>query len=221
MYVGLQGKGKTLSMVHYLEELRAKYPGIQIYTNFGYKYQTGEIKNLDDFLTLESEKGIVFAVDEVQLTFQARQYSKFPPEMIFVLTQNRKFRKHFVCTAQLFEHVDKVFRDLTNEIVDCSNITGRWFFNRCYHQMDYRRFIDPLDVSDKVPMTMWRKTFFATDRLYEMYNTSFVVKAFQNEVHASAGEGPAWAARPPAAAPREGSPAPQRFANVHRIRISS
>jgi len=139
MFVGLPGSGKTISMVEYLIRAKLKYPGIKIYTNFGFKYQDGEIRDIAQLKDINDENGVIFAVDEIQLSFQSRQYNSFPPEMIFLLTQNRKFKKHFVCTAQLFEHVDKVFRDLCNVVIDCRGYFGRAFFQRGYIPLDYEK----------------------------------------------------------------------------------
>jgi len=179
MFVGLPGTGKTISMVEYLLHLRYAYPGILIFTNFGFAFEDGAIENLDDFKDIKNERGVVFAVDEVQLSFQARKFNTFPSEMIYVLTQNRKFRKHFVCTAQLFEHVDKAFRDLTNIVVDCRALKKRWFFQKAYLGVEYTRGFDP--ESRKAPMLMWRHSFVCPDWLFDLYDTNKVVEAFTRE----------------------------------------
>lgn len=179
MYVGLPGTGKTVSMVEYLLQLRATYPKIRIYTNFGFAFQDGDIVSLDDFSSVNDENGVVFAVDELQLSFQARQFNKFPSEMIFLLTQNRKFKKHFVCTAQLFEHVDKVFRDLTNVVIQCKNWGSRWFFQRAYTTLDYRVKINP--DGEKQPFILWRYSFIANDFIFGAYDTYKIVQAFTAE----------------------------------------
>lgn len=179
MYVGLPGTGKTVSMVEYLLTLRATYPGIKIYTNFGFQYQDGDIVSLDDFQRYNDPNGVVFAVDELQLSFQARQFNKFPSEMIFLLTQNRKFKKHFVCTAQLFEHVDKVFRDLTNVVIQCKNWGARWFFQKAYTTLDYRVKINP--DGEKQPFILWCYSFIANDFIFNAYDTYKIVAAFTAE----------------------------------------
>jgi len=179
MFVGLPGTGKTISMVEYLLHLRYAYPGIKIYTNFGFALEDGAIENLDDFKNINDENGVVFAVDEVQLSFQARKFTTFPGEMIYVLTQNRKFRKHFVCTAQLFEHVDKTFRDLTNLVVDCRALKKRWFFQSAYLGVEYKRHYDP--DAKKAPVVMWRHSFVCPDWLFDYYDTNKVVEAFDRE----------------------------------------
>lgn len=182
MYVGLPGTGKTLSMVEYLNSLKRANPKIQIYSNFGYTYETAPIESLDDLYSYNSEDGIVFAVDEVQLSFQARKYEGFPSEMIFLLTQNRKFKKHFVCTAQLFEHVDKIFRDLTNIVVECRNFGSRLFFQRAFLSLDYRRTVnDLLSTKETAGFIMWSYFFVATDDIYNAYDTYKVVKSFNKE----------------------------------------
>lgn len=179
MYVGLPGTGKTVSMVEYLIKLRANFPDIKIYTNFGFKYEDGEINSLDDFSKINHSGGVVFAVDEVQLSFQSRKFNTFPAEMIFLLTQNRKFKKHFVCTAQLFEHVDKIFRDLTNEVVQCRNLGKRWFFQKAYITLDYKSKYNP--DSDKLPFVSWRYSFVANSFIFNAFDTFKIVESFQKE----------------------------------------
>jgi len=179
MYVGLPGTGKTVSMVEYLIKLRANFPDIKIFTNFGFKYEDGEINSLDDFSKINNPGGVVFAVDEVQLSFQSRKFNTFPAEMIFLLTQNRKFKKHFVCTAQLFEHVDKIFRDLTNEVVQCRNLGKRWFFQKAYITLDYKSKYNP--DSDNLPFVSWRYSFVANSFIFDAFDTFKIVESFERE----------------------------------------
>lgn len=179
MYVGLPGTGKTISMVEYLVRLRIDFPKIKIYTNFGFEYENGEIISLDDFSKINSPDGVVFAVDEVQLSFQSRKFNSFPSEMIFLLTQNRKFKKHFVCTAQSFDHVDKIFRDLTNVVVQCKNWGSRWFFQKAYTTLDYKTKYNP--DSEKLPFVSWRHSFIATNFIFESYDTYKIVASFERE----------------------------------------
>lgn len=181
MYVGLPGSGKTISMVEYLNTCKRIYPGIKIFSNFGYKYEDAPIHKMEEFVKLDSKQGVIFAVDEVQLSFQSRSFNNFPPEMIFLLTQNRKYRKHFVCTAQLFEHVDKIFRDLTNEVVDCRGWFDLYFTQKAYTGIEYRRqllptFLEP--EKKKRTMTLWNHSFVANQELFDCYDTLRIVQHF-------------------------------------------
>lgn len=173
-------------MVEYLIRLRLIYPKIKIYTNFGFKYEDGEIENLDDFQLYNNPDGVVFAVDELQLSFQSRKFNAFPSEMIFLLTQNRKFKKHFVCTAQMFEHVDKIFRDLTNTVVQCKNWGSRWFFQRAYTTLDYKTKYNP--ESEKQPFISWKYSFVAPDSVFDAYDTYKIVESFNREKKADKAE---------------------------------
>lgn len=179
MFVGLPGTGKTISMVEYLYRMKLKYPKIKIFTNFGFALQDGHLIDIDTFQYINSPHGIIFAVDEVQLSFQARQFNRFPSELIYVLTQNRKFKKQFVCTAQLFEHVDKVFRDLTNEVIDCTSYRGRYFRQKTYVANEYKKHYD-IDAK-KSPKIISKYSFVATDFIYNLYDTMKIVDAFQIE----------------------------------------
>jgi len=168
IYVGLPGTGKTLSMVEYLTRAKIEFPGVKIYTNFNFKGQDGFISSWRDLNKIENDKGVIFAIDEIQLTFNSRNWSEFPPEMTFLITQNRKLKKQLVCTAQSFSHVDKSFRDLTNNVVECRNIANRWFFNRAFETTDYTK---NFDTDRKFRSRAWRYNFIATNELYESYDT--------------------------------------------------
>jgi len=118
MYVGLPGSGKTISVVEYLNSIKKKYGDeVNIYTNFCYKYETAPISNWRDLINFPGPA--VFVLDEVQLTFNSRSWKDFPPEMVTLLTQNRKMRKQIITTSQAFERVDKVFRELVNYVIEC------------------------------------------------------------------------------------------------------
>lgn len=169
LYVGLPGRGKTLSIVEYLDRVRAQYKDeILIVTNFHYRDQDQELKGWRDLIK-EYDRPVVFALDEVQLTFGSREWSDFPREMVTMLTQNRKMRKQLVCSTQSFERVDKVFRELTQYVIECRCVMGRWVFQRAFETSDYMQGVDP--KVGKVRHRSWRYSFIATDEIREKYNT--------------------------------------------------
>lgn len=121
-FFGLPGSGKTMSMCYYLNEQRAKYKdNIYIITNFNYKYQDFAFNSYKDLLK-EYDKTVIFAWDEIQNEFNSRDFKNFPVEFLTLLTQNRKGNgKQIVYTAQSYDRVDKVIRELTHKFYYCKS----------------------------------------------------------------------------------------------------
>ena len=113
-YFGLPGYGKTMAMSWELMELRKKYQDdIYIFTNYGFKQEDRPFT--DWRMLLETyDKPAIFAWDEVQNEFNSRDFKNFPVELLTLLTQNRKGNgKRIYYTAQRYNRVDKVFRELS------------------------------------------------------------------------------------------------------------
>lgn len=167
MYVGLPGYGKTISVVEYLNRMRLRYPGLKIYTNFCYKYEDKPIRTWKDLIAYEGPA--IFVIDEVQLTFNSREWSNFPKEMVTMLTQNRKMRKQIITTSQSFERVDKVFRELCNYVVECRCIGGRWVFQKWFEVQDY--ILGGANDQVRHRHRSKRYNFVQTDKIRDSFDT--------------------------------------------------
>lgn len=181
LYIGLPGKGKTISIVERLERLRVRHPGIRIGTNFnwvGQDFPVNSWREVVDFTN--GEKGVVFALDEIQLTFNTRDWSSFPAEMVTLLTQNRKERKLILASAQSFDRVDKVFRELCNHVIRCNTLFGRWTFNRAFLTEEYQAFRSGYSMGRKA-ITSWRYNFIQTDWLRSRFDTLLRLQALSSD----------------------------------------
>lgn len=168
MYVGLPGSGKTISVVEYLNKIKKKFgDDVNIYTNFRYKNETAPIRTWRDLINYPGPA--VFVLDEVQLTFNSRSWKDFPPEMVTLLTQNRKMRKQILTTSQAFERVDKVFRELVNYVIECRSIGGRWVFQKWFEKEDFVLGNENDNVRHR--RRAKRYNFIATDDIYNSYDT--------------------------------------------------
>lgn len=178
-YFGLPGKGKTMGLVYQLSNLRRKYGNrIYIMTNFNYLDQDFEFNSWRDLLK-EYDRPLVCAWDEVQNEFNSRDFKNFPVDLLTLLTQNRKGNgKQILYTAQRWNRVDKVFRELTHYAIECNTIFGRWTRLRYYHWEDYeskqatpqvelRRLIRPLKTDG----------FIQTDELRNSYDSFKMLKS--------------------------------------------
>lgn len=170
LYVGLPGRGKTVSMVDYLYRMKKKWGSkIKIYTNFSFELEDGPITHWKDLINISHDVPIIFALDEVQLTFNSRNWKDFPSEMVTLLTQNRKMKKQLICSAQSFERVDKVFRELTHFVIECRTLAGRWTFQRAFETVEYMKGQE--SVKGRKRVRAWRYSFIQTDYLRSLYDT--------------------------------------------------
>ncbi|MEI9966980.1 MAG: hypothetical protein WDN67_05175 [Candidatus Moraniibacteriota bacterium] len=134
-----QGSGKTLSLVEKLELSRRKFPRAKIYTNFGYVNQHGAIEKWQDLITFDNgDEGVIFGLDEVHSIFDRKGWSKMPPEILELFSQNRKEAKQLLCTAQAFEDIVIDIRRRTHLIIECRMILNRWVLERAFYKSDYK-----------------------------------------------------------------------------------
>lgn len=172
-YFGLPGAGKTMAMVWTLEKYRKKYGNkIYIMTNFHYKNQDFHFTTWRDLLK-EYDKPLVVAWDEVQNEFNSRDFRNFPVELLTLLTQNRKGNgKQILYTAQRWNRVDKVFRELTHYAIECRTIFGRLTRLKYYHWMDYENLQATPIIDKKIKIKPIKfETFVQSDYLRDLYDS--------------------------------------------------
>ena len=125
-YTGLWASGKTLAMAE--ECLRLQAQGVAIATNFGFLTQDYSLETLDDWLLLiagqlsvpvADRPRIHFAIDEIGMLFNAREYASWPPALNVVFFQGRKFKVSLSYTVQDFALVDANIRRVTARVVKC------------------------------------------------------------------------------------------------------
>lgn len=123
IYEGRQGNGKTIAMIHDARDMQKEYPKAKCLSNLNY---TGQNEELDDWRKLVDYKngiyGIIAIMDETQNWFSSNQSKDFPPEMLQVITQNRKNRRVILGTAQNFYLLAKAIRSQTTEVRRCATI---------------------------------------------------------------------------------------------------
>lgn len=169
-YFGLPGAGKTMGLVWQLENYRRKYGDkILIMTNFYYKNQDLEFKTWKDLLK-QYNKPLVVGWDEVQNEFNSRDFQKFPVELLTILTQNRKGKGiQILYTAQRWNRVDKVFRELTHYAIECRTVFGRLTRLKYYHWMDYENLQATAIIDKKIKIKPIKvETFVQSDYLRNM-----------------------------------------------------
>lgn len=128
------GHGKTLSMTH-----RARL----IYDQFGddvrfiSNYDLKDIPyipliNFNQLVDLGEQeddyKGTIVLIDEVENVLSHRNFANFPLELLHTLTQQRKKKVYIMASSQRFFMVDKLFRSITTNVINCNKF---WRFQHC------------------------------------------------------------------------------------------
>lgn len=174
LYAGMQGDGKTVSMVEKLEEIRHKFPKVMICTNFGYQYEDEALTDWMQILELRNPDGIVFAIDEIQNEFNVYETRSFNENILRVVTQQRKQGIKIFATSQTFNRVAKPLREQTFEVIDCKTMLGRWTFQKCFDAVEYEHVISDPDKKQKLSRK-WRKNFVQTDYIRGLYDSYKVI----------------------------------------------
>lgn len=171
IYIGLFGKGKTLSAVKYVKSQAIRYK-LTVYSNIrlnGVPYIP--LTNYQQIIDAPSNS--IFLIDEISSLFSARSWKDFNINLLFQLLQCRKQKKQIIATAQRFAHVDKLLRDITYRVIDCDKM---WRFMRTaeYDAWDY----------ENIQNKEWLKPLtsnccFITNADYDSYDTQELIDNFK------------------------------------------
>lgn len=171
-FVGRQGAGKTVSMVHYLEKMRVLYPNCMIITNFKFSDANYIMKNWNDLLSVRNgTDGIIFAIDEIQSEYSSAAWKNVPEDLLSEISQQRKQRVKIVATAQFYSRVAKPLREQANTVVACSTFKGRLTRNKEYDAVDYATVIDNPNVVKKKLKPLSKSSFVQSDGLRACFDT--------------------------------------------------
>lgn len=171
IFEGRQGSGKTTSMVEQAMRMQKEYPLAKCITNLAY---TKENDSLTDWRMLINYRnginGVIVCMDELQNWFSSNDSKNFPPEMLEVITQNRKNRRVIMGTAQNFYLLSKAIRTQTTEVRRCATLFG------CLTIV--RRFEPILDAEGNVAEWKNRGMYFFVHNkeLRDSYDTFKVIK---------------------------------------------
>ena len=125
VWKGYQGSGKTLSLVHYVYEIKKEYPKCIVYSNV-VLYDIEYIYISNDFILDQALKcqnganGVLIVLDEAHLYFNKK--NGIPLDVLTCISQQRKDRRRLCFTSQIWEELDISLRKQVKEVVDCHNI---------------------------------------------------------------------------------------------------
>lgn len=174
IFEGRQGSGKTTSMVYEAMQLQKEFPLAKCTSNLAYTHQDIALNDWRMLINYKNGiKGVIVMMDELQNWFCSNDSKNFPPEMLQVITQNRKNRRVIFGTAQNFYLLSKAIRTQTTEVRRCVTLLG------CITIV--RRFEPILDAQGDV--LEWKNKgmyFFVHDKkLRESYDTYKVIERLQ------------------------------------------
>lgn len=131
LFEGRQGSGKTISAVREISLLKARFPEMKVYSNTDLIFQDGGLVDWSPLTTLDNGiYGIAYLLDEISIWFNNRNWKGrngkggFPPEMLQVVTQNRKCKRLIVGTCQSAQMCDKTIRVQANFFVKVNCLFG-------------------------------------------------------------------------------------------------
>lgn len=165
-YTGLFGTGKTLSATKYVIATAKRY-NLNVISNIS--LQGIEYTPLFNYQQiLDAPAYTIIFIDEISTLWNSREYKSFPVEVLFQLLQNRKSHIQFIATAQRFEHIDKLLRDVASYVVDCQKV-WRFTINTFYDAYMYER------VNGQFLKPAFEKLSFITDLDYAAYDTNEII----------------------------------------------
>lgn len=175
IFTGLQGSGKTYSMVRTLIKIKKAYPKCQIVTNlnltspiFGEVKTFTDIDELGELLTNVNNgtKGVVYAIDEIQTFFNALDSKNIPMYVFTEISQQRKQRKLILGTSQLFLRVAKPFREQVDHLIKCNCIGGKLVINEVYQGATLKEDFGEL-YGNRIKLGI----YFQTQKIRNCYDT--------------------------------------------------
>ena len=170
VYIGRQGKGKTLSMVDYTHRLISAYPKMRVFSNvllYDVEYKLLENDN-DVAIALEYQNGadgVLVLLDEAHLMFNSK--TGIPIDVLTAISQQRKDRRRIVFSSQIWNELDISVRKQVQEVVQCRNI-GRVQFNTIFDGESIR--LDKSDYSYQMDR-IGRELYKHNDEYYQRYDT--------------------------------------------------
>ena len=175
IFTGRQGYGKTIGMVEQCAMWQREYPKAKVITNLAYKREDDVLSRWEQLVDYKNGiQGVIVCMDEMQNWFSSNQSKDFPPQMLEVITQNRKNRRVIMGTAQSFNRLAKPIREQATEVRKCFTIAGCITF---VHRVE-----PELDSSGDV--VKWRHRgfyyFVHTDELRESYDTYKVIESLRS-----------------------------------------
>lgn len=121
--------------------------------------------------------GVVFAFDEIQLTFESTEWQSAPADLLDYISQQRKFHKQILASSQVFTRINKKLREQTNFVIECKSfLRGRLVINKYYRTAEYIANDEKMDKGSRKRKVAKRYVYIGFDSIRNLYNTMQVMK---------------------------------------------
>lgn len=181
VFCGPQGSGKTLSAVRYTISLLNKYPDCMLVTNLDLKEFPIDYKRVfpffdnDDFAKYSNgHSGVIFLIDEIQLYLNSLQSKNVNLDVVAQISQQRKQRKHIVCTSQVFGRLAKPLREQFDSVIVCNNVLGFLQINKLIDRNSLEG--DDSTGTNITGQVKARSIWVHSPAFYDLYDTYSVVQ---------------------------------------------
>lgn len=135
VFTGAQGQGKTLLMMHTLQQIHYECPDAVIVSDMNiYGVPCLPYQGIGDFEKYSNgQNGIIFVLDEIQTLFSSLESKNMPVSQLTIWSQNRKNRRLILGTSQRFSRIGKPLREQCTYNYETSHpLFGKFFRYKIY-----------------------------------------------------------------------------------------
>lgn len=181
VFCGMQGAGKTLSAVQYVQKLCELYPAVKVCSNLELKLPEGiEVIPWDGvhcFTDISNGyAGVIYLIDEIHLEFNSLESKKMDSNIFETVSQQRKQRKHIVGTSQVFSRIAKPFREQFRYAVACNSVFGLLQINTLLDAKHAHEQNGEI-VASSIKKYIW----LHSPELYQSYDTYKVIDRYRED----------------------------------------
>lgn len=162
----------NLKTEKHFDEL-SDYSQYKIITDYLLLNRVFPFNNSDDLMRYSNDQeGIIYLIDEIQLYFNSLESKNINMDVMTEISQQRKQRKHIVCTSQVFGRLAKPLREQFNCVVSCKNYFKLLQINSYMRQED----ITSTDDMKLEGATFKKSIFFHSPADYGRYDTYYKIE---------------------------------------------
>ena len=181
VFCGMQGAGKTLSAVQYVQRLCEKYPDVIVCSNMTLQLpdhiRFEPWNGVQSFTEISNGyAGVIYLIDEIHLEFNSLESKKMDSNIFTTVSQQRKQRKHIVGTSQVFNRIAKPFREQFRYAVSCQSYFHCFQINTLI-DAKHAREVDGEIVASSIKRFFW----FHRPELYDSYDTYAVMNRYRKD----------------------------------------
>lgn len=130
-------------------------------------------ENNDDLSKyFNDDEGVIYLIDEIHLYFNSLESKNINMDVMTQIAQQRKQRKHIVCTSQIFGRMAKPLREQFSSVIQCKAYFGFIQFNRLIDRDSIEESTDDSHLKGKVKARM---IYIRTPEMFNRYDTYYTI----------------------------------------------